>query len=185
MATTATKLMTAEEFALLPEPADGSRQDLVRGEVVTMPPPNWEHGEIAANIGFVIKLYLRKHPIGRVSVEGGAITERDPDMVRGPDVGFMSKERMPLGRRMDHYAEGAPDLVVEVLSPSNTPAKIGEKLAEYFAGGARLAWVVDPEERSVKVYRSAKKGRVLKATATLDGGDVLPGFSCLVSEFFV
>ena len=182
---TATKLMTAEEFMLLPEPVDGSRHELVRGEVVTMFPPNWKHGEIAFNVAFAIKMYLLTNPIGRITVEGGSVVERDPDTVRGPDVSFMSKERMPLEKRMNCYAEGAPDLCVEVLSPSNTRTHIREKLGEYFAGGAKLVWVVDPNERSVKVYRDAANARTVKEDAALDGGDVLPGFSYPVSKFFI
>ena len=183
---TATKLMTAEEFMLLPEPVDGSRHELVRGEVVEMaPPPNWEHGRIAGNVYFAIRLYLTNKPIGEVVVESGVIVDRDPATVRGPDVSFMSKERMPLEKRMNCYAEGAPDLCVEVLSPSNTRTHIREKLGEYFAGGAKLVWVVDPNERSVKVYRDAANARTVKEDAALDGGDVLPGFSYPVSKFFI
>jgi Uma2 family endonuclease len=181
---TAVKLMTAEEFMLLPEPVDGSRQELVRGEVVTMFPPNWEHGEIAGNVFFAIKVYLLNNPIGRVTVEGGSVVDRDPDTVRGPDVSFMSKERMPLDKRMDCYADGAPDLCVEVLSPSNSRSQINEKLDEYFAGGAKLVWVVDPDDHSVTIYRDTLEGRVLKAAATVDGSDVLPGFTCPVADFF-
>jgi Uma2 family endonuclease len=184
MATVATKLITAEEFMLMPDPEDGSRQELVRGKVIIMPPPNYRHGEIAANICFAIKLYLHKHPIGRVAVEGGIITERNPDSVRGPDVSFLSKERVPLGKKIGGWVEGSPDLCVEVLSKSNTPKKIAEKLDEYFDGGSRLVWIVDPKEQAVKVYRTAKKSRLIKADGTIDGGDVLPGFTCPVSEFF-
>lgn len=178
------KLMTAEEFMLLPEPTDGRKQELVRGEVITMFPPNWEHGEIAGNVHFAIKMYLLGNPIGRVTVEGGAVVDREPDTVRGPDVSYMSKERMPLDKRMNAYAEGAPDLCVEVLSPSNTRANIREKLTEYFGGGAKLVWVIDPEDRSTTVYRNAQEGRVLHQGTTIDGGDVLPNFTCPVADFF-
>jgi len=184
MATTATKLLTAEEFERLPDPGDGSRQELVRGEVITMPGPNWQHGEIAANIAFAIKLFLRKKKIGRLTVEGGNVTERGPDTVRSPDVSFMSKDRMPLDVTMDHYAEGAADLCVEVLSPSNKRSEMNDKIAEYFAGGSRLVWVVDPKKRTVTVYTGSKTSRILKDDAVLDGGDVLPGFTCPVAEFF-
>ncbi|HXD86899.1 MAG TPA: Uma2 family endonuclease [Urbifossiella sp.] len=184
MPTTATKLLTAEEFERLPDPGDGSRQELVRGEVITMPGPNWQHGEIAANVAVAIKLFLRKNKIGRVTVEGGNITERGPDTVRSPDVSFMSMERMPLDEKMDRYAEGAADLCVEVLSPSNTRAEMNEKIAEYFAGGSRLVWVVDPKKRTVTVYTGPKTSRIVKDDAVLDGGDVLPGFACPVAEFF-
>src|SRR6185437_14000289 len=128
MATTATKLLTAEEFERLPDPGDGSRQELVRGEVITMPGPNWQHGEIAANIAFAIKLFLRKKKIGRVTVEGGNVTERGPDTVRSPDVSFMSKQRMPLHVTMDHHPEGPADLCLEVPYPSNKRSDMNDQI---------------------------------------------------------
>jgi Uma2 family endonuclease len=184
MATVQTEPVTAEEFALLPEPTDGTRLELVRGEVVRMSRPNWEHGEVAGNVYMLIKLYLRDHPVGRVSVEGGVITERGPDTVRGPDASFMSKDRMPLGERMNRFADQTPDLCVEVVSPSNTRAKLNDKIKEYFFTGCRMVWVIDPDERSVTVFREPMEGKVRKEGATLDGEDVLPGFSCKVTDLF-
>jgi Uma2 family endonuclease len=78
----------------------------------------------------------------------------------------------------------APDLCVEVLSPSNRMARIREKLAEYFQRGVRMVWIADPEDRTVAVYRSPEEGRILHETATLTGEDVLPGFSCQVADLF-
>src|SRR5438034_432914 len=100
MATVATKLMTAEEFFELPNPIRGSKQELVNGRVITMPPPGCEHGEVAGNVFFQIKSFLRTKRIGRAFVESGVITRRNKDSVRGPDVSFYSKKRMPLGRRV-------------------------------------------------------------------------------------
>ncbi len=85
---------------------------------------------------------------------------------------------------MNRYVDGVPDLCVEIPSDTNSRSDIREKLGEYFAGGAKLVWVVDPDDRSVKVYRDAANARVVKEDAALDGGDVLPGFSCPVSKFF-
>jgi Uma2 family endonuclease len=184
MATVETKPITAEEYQRIPDPTDGTRLELVRGEVIAMPRPNWEHGEIAGKVYTEIKLFLRQHPIGRVSVEGGIITERGPDTVRGPDVSFMSKARMPIDERMNRFADQTPDLCVEVVSPSNTRMALNGKIAEYFSTGARMVWVVDPDERSVTVYREPNEGRVLKQGAILDGGDVLAGLSCKVSDLF-
>lgn len=178
------KPVTAEEYALLPDPTDGTKLELIRGEVVTMPRPNWEHGEIAGNVYMMVKLFLRDHPIGRVSVEGGVLTERGPDTVRGPDASFMSKERMPLGERMNRFADQTPDLCVEVVSPSNTRAKLNDKIKEYFFTGCRMVWVIDPDERSATVYREPMEGKVFKDGATLDGEDVLPGFTCKVADLF-
>jgi Uma2 family endonuclease len=184
MAATATQLITAEEFMRMPNPEDGSRQELVRGKVITMPSPFWNHGKIAGNIYFQIRTYLRENPIGQVVVEGGVITQRDPDTVRGPDVSFMSNKRLPPGQTIEGYAEGAPDLCVEVLSKANTPAKIDKKLVEYFGGGSKLVWIVDPKGKTVRVHRSPKRSRLVKVDETLDGGDVLPGFTCAVADFF-
>ena len=84
---------------------------------------------------------------------------------------------MPVG-----YIEIAPDMLIEVLSPSNTGKKIREKLIEYFVKGVRLVWVIAPEDRTLTIYRKADEGRLLHDTATLTGEDVLPGFSCRVSD---
>jgi len=184
MPTVETMPVTAEEYKLLPDPTDGTRLELVAGEVLAMPRPTWEHGEIAGNIFMTIKVFLKQKPIGRVTVEGGVLTERDPDTVRGPDVSFMSKERMPLSERMNKFADQTPDLCVEVLSESNTRRQLNDKIKEYFFTGARMVWVVDPDERSITVYREPDRGSLLKEAATLDGGDVLPGFECKVADLF-
>lgn len=184
MATVATKPVTVEEYELLPEPTDGTQLELIRGEVVAVCRPNWEHGEIAGNIYSIIKAYLKKQQVGRVSVESGVITERNPDTLRGPDVSFISKDRLPLNKRMNEYAKMTPDLCVEVLSPSNTRPELNTKMAEYFSTGAKMIWVVDPDERSVAVYEQPDEGRVFKGRSTLSGGQVLPGFTCSVAEIF-
>jgi Uma2 family endonuclease len=184
METVETKSVTAEEFALLPEPTDGTRLELVRGEVIRVSRPNWEHGEIAGNVGAAIKAYLRTNPIGRVATESGVITDRGPDTVRGPDVNFISKERMPLGERVNRFADQTPDLCVEIVSPSNTRRAMEDKIKEYFFTGAKVVWVVDPDERSVTVFTEPLEGKLLKGDKVLDGGAVLPGFSCKVSDLF-
>ena len=184
MSALATKMMTAEEFALRPKPANGSREELVRGEVVTMPPPSFRHGEIQLAIGSELRAYVRAHKLGRVTVESGVKTDEDPDTVRGPDVAFWGVVRLPVGTTPLVYAEFPADLVVEVLSPSNSHRKMATKVREYLEHGTRLVWVVDPHERNVTVYRKAGEGRLLWEAATIDGEDVLPGFECQVSEFF-
>ena len=185
MSTTApTKLLTAEEFARLPNPIDGSKQELVRGEVVTVPPPNFVHGTVQSNVSFALTAFARQTKGGRVTVESGVVTDTGPDTVRGPDVAYWSFERLPADQVPVVYANVAPDLCVEVKSPSNTPARTTKKVGEYFGCGARMVWVVDPEERTVTVYRKAGDGRVLWEDATITGEDVLPGFTCPLTEFF-
>lgn len=181
---TETKLLTAEEFARLPNPPDGSKQELVKGEVVTMPPPRFEHGECQLAIGSLLRAFVKANRLGRVTVESGLVTEHKPDTVRGPDVAFWSAERLPFDQKPEVYPEVAADLCVEVLSPSDREHRINTKVREYFDGGVRMVWLVDPEDHTITVYRQPGEGRVLWETATLTGEDVLPGFSCRVSEFF-
>lgn len=183
MSTVATKPMTAEEFFLTEEFEDG-KYELVRGEIEFMPPPGFRHGEVQGNIAFIIKLFLKSHRLGRLVTESGAITERDPDSVRGPDVSFYSAARLPFGVEVVAYHDLPPDLCVEVRSPSDTKSGLRAKAHEYLAGGVKLVWVVDPEDHSVTVYDSKLKSTVLEAEATLTADAVLPGFSCTVADFF-
>jgi Uma2 family endonuclease len=177
MSTLATKRLTADEFFDLPEPIDGSKEELVKGEVVTMPAPTFKHGEVQGNVYFAIKSFAKSTRLGRVVVESGVPTERDEDegdTVRGPDVSYYSKERLPLGQ----------DLCVEVLSPSNTKRELREKIKEYFAAGVRMVWIVEPEDRSVTVMTQPGQGQAIYEPGELLGGEVLPGFSCPISELF-
>lgn len=178
------KRLQAEDFFALPEPLDGSKRELIRGEVTTMPAPGLEHGEIQVNVAFLIKTFLKTNRIGRVFTESGTITERDPDTVRGPDVSYYSRERLPLEQRVVKYHTQSPDLCVEVLSPSNTTRQIDAKLREYFFADVREVWVIDPEYRNITIFREPLEGRLYKDGATFVGGEVLPGFTCPVAELF-
>ncbi len=175
------KLLTAEEFFLLPNPPDGSQQELFRGEVITMPPPGALHGVTCSKTDRRLGIFVEDNDRGVVTCnDAGFITGRDPDSVRGPDIAFWSKERLPavpIG-----YIEISPDMLVEVLSPSNTSKQIRAKLQEYFARGVRLVWVIAPEDRTLTIYRTPDEGRLLHETATVTGEDVLPGFECRVSD---
>ena len=175
------KLLTAEEFLLLPEPENGYQQELIRGEIITTAPPGGMHGVTCLKAGRRIGDFVERNDLGTVtSNDTGFITERGPDSVRGPDISFWSKKRLPtvpVG-----YIETAPDLLVEVLSPSNTSKQIRAKLKEYFATGVRLVWVVAPEDRTLTIYRIPNEGRVLHESALVSGEDVLPEFTCRVSD---
>jgi Uma2 family endonuclease len=184
MTPTATKLITAEEFARMPNPEDGSQQELVRGEIVTMPPPGFLHGKVQKNVCFILESFNRSKRMGHVTVESGVPTTRSPDTVRGPDVAYWSYEKIPSGSIPDGWAEVPPDLCVEVLSPNDTQKKTNEKVREYLQRGVRMVWVVHPENRTVVVFRKSNQGWLLIEDATINGEDVLPGFQCLVSEFF-
>lgn len=184
MTTVETKKLTAEEFFDLPEPKDGSKQELVRGEVITMAAPGVEHGEIQLALGSLIRVFLMSNKIGRVVTESGVVTEHNDDTVRGPDVSYYSKERLPLDKRVVKYNDQPADLCVEVKSPSNTMKQLKAKAKEYLFAGVRLVWIVEPEDRTVTVITDPLESRTLEPEATLDGGDVLPGFSCQVADLF-
>ncbi len=180
----ALKLLTAEQFSRLPDPSDGSKQELVRGEIITMPPPGVEHGEIQGNAYMLVKGHVRARKLGRVAVESGVKTESDPDTVRGPDISYWSYKRLPAGKRVVGYHDLAPDLGIEIRSPDQSWSKLLEKVKEYLTAGVRMVWLIDPDERTVTVYRKRGKPRVLGEDDALTGDDVLPGFSCCVAEFF-
>jgi Uma2 family endonuclease len=149
-----------------------------------MPPPGFIHGIVQGNILFLLQVYARQTNAGRVTPETGIITETNLDTVRGPDVAYWSFERLPADRVPELYPEVAADLCVEVLSPSNTDEKMTRKVREYLACGVRLVWVVDPDERTVTVYTKPGDGTVLWEDAVLTGGEVLPEFTCPLSEVF-
>lgn len=180
----ATKPLTAEEFLLTPEPQDGMKYELVRGELEAMPSPGLRHGEVQGNTFMVVKLFLKETRLGRVFTESGAITERNPDTVRGPDVSYYSKENLPLDKEVVGYHDQPPDLCVEIISPSNSMRKLKDKAKEYLFAGVRLVWIIDPDDKTVTVITDPLESRTLETGATLDGGTVLSGFSCKVAVLF-
>lgn len=174
------RLYTAEEYADLD---DNRRTELVRGVLQVREPVGLAHAFTAVEIACAIRIYLETHPIGVTLVEAGYVTERGPDTVRGPDVSFMTYERAK-GQSGHGFAKIAPDLAVEVLSPSNEPRDVERKVSEYFAMGARLVWVADPKKRTVTVLAPEALPYVLAGDEFLDGGDVLPGFGVAVKKLF-
>jgi Uma2 family endonuclease len=183
MTPTTGKLITAEEFLRMPRPPDGSRQELVRGVIETMPPPGGLHGARCWRVARRLGNFVEEHGIGHVFInDTGFVSERGPDTVRGPDVSFWSKQR--LSEIPEGYIEIPPDLAVEVVSPTDHYSHVRRKVREYLDKGVRLIWVVDPFDRSVTVYRSLKDEDILTDTQTVDGSDVLPGFSCRVADLF-
>lgn len=176
------KSLTIEEFRKLPEPLDGSREELLRGEVIAMPPPQSRHGLIQLQIGFLLKSVIGPKNLGWVMTETGVVIERDPDSLFGPDVVFWSVKRVPV--RPETSIEIPPDLVVEVLSPDDRKAAVREKIRDYLKSGVRLVWLVDPDVRTVTVYAGSMRGTELDESETITGGDVLPEFTCTVAQFF-
>ena len=182
--TTTLQRSTANELFEMPH--DGFRYELVRGELRKMSPAGGEHGAIAANAILLIYQHVRANSLGVCfGAETGFKIASDPDTVRAPDVAFVSRERIPEEGIPKKFWPGAPDLAVEVLSPGDTYNEVEEKVEDWLAAGARAVWVVNPKRRAVSVYRPATGVTRLSGADELDGGDVVPGFRCKVSEFFV
>ncbi len=177
------QLLTAEELWAMPE-APGKRYELVRGELVEVPPAGALHGLIA---GLIYRLLAAfdEQGLGYAFPDGvGYIIRRDPDVVRIPDASFVSRGRIPAGGVPKGFWPFAPDLAVEIVSPGDTATELRAKVREYLDAGTRLVWVAWPDERAVTVYGPAGEVRELGPDDALDGADVLPGFRVRVAELF-
>ena len=179
--TTQKTLLTAEEFYLFCCENDG-RYELVDGEVLELAPANDEHGETAGNVVTAFNNYSRPRGIGRARVETGYTLRTGPDTVRGPDVSFVLQPRVE--GRGSGFPVGAPDIAVEVVSPSNTAAEVARKVAEYLAAGSQRVWVIYPAARRVVIHRA--DGSVLSygGDDVIADEELLPGFSLPLSEIF-
>jgi Uma2 family endonuclease len=159
--------------------------ELVGGRIVRMTPTNPTHGRIEVNVAAALRAFVRTQNLGVVMAgEVGVFTTRNPDTVRAPDVLFLSHERDARRTRRDGFLDVAPDLVVEILSPTDRPDAVRRKLVEYFAAGVRLAWVIDPATRTVRVHQARGETRSLGAGDVLSGADVLPGFELPIQDVF-
>ena len=176
------RITTGELFDL---PDDGGRCELVEGEVVHRTRRGAAHGALTARTGRLLDEYVEAHDFGVCcGAETGFILRRGPDTVRAPDAAVVLKSRIPETGIPSSYWPFAPDLAVEVVSPSDRLGEVHVKITEYFAAGTRLVWLVEPKTRMVHVYRSAREVEVAGSEQDLTGGDVLPGFRCAVGRLF-
>jgi len=176
-------LMTAQELLELPD--DGLRHELVRGELTTMAPAGYPHGMASARIGALLDAFVRERSLGDVlGAETGFTIARDPDTVRAPDAAFVSIARRPAPDDLKGFAQLAPDLVAEVISPDDRAGQVAAKVLEWLGAGCRLVWVLYPQLRRVVVHLPDGVSRTLGEGDELDGGDVLPGFRVPVAELF-
>jgi Uma2 family endonuclease len=184
MSATSRALVTIAEFERMPDPPDGSKLELVRGEIVVMPPPKGKHGIICQRIARFLGNHVEPAKLGWVtSNDSGVILERGPDTLVGPDVAFWSITRQPAAP--EGYFEIPPDLAVEVLSPDDRRKAVRNQIKSYLTNSVRLVWLVDPETRTVIVCaKGTPRGVEYDEADTLDGGDVLPGFTCKVADVF-
>lgn len=163
------------------------RRELVDGEVVEMAPVGGVHGQVTLRIARKLAEHVETHGGGEVVVgDVGFVLHLpdDPERVRAPDVAFVTTERLPDGRVPQGFPAGAPDLAVEVLSPTDNPVDVQRKVRDYLEGGARLVWVVAPAARAATAYRPDGSARFLREHEALEGEDVLPGLTIRLSDLF-
>lgn len=157
--------------------------DLVEGELVAMSPPGFDHGCIVSDIAATLREFVRARKLGVVAVEAGFCVARDPDTVRAPDVAFVRAERIPPGG-VRAFFDGAPDLAVEVISPSDRASDVLAKADDWLRFGCTVVWVIDPETKTVTVYSGRPQTLFLSQNDTLVCEELLPSFSLPVSQVF-
>lgn len=178
-----TRRITAEELMRMPD--DEHRYELVRGELRVMSKPGFEHGFVAAKIGVLLGAYVQERKLGAtLAAETGFLLESDPDTVRAPDAAFISEERVAKVGRTKKFWPGAPDLAVEVVSPSDSFNEVQEKALFWLASGTIAVLVLDPADRTATVYRDGGDAHVYSPGDTLDLSEAVPGFSVTVDELF-
>jgi Uma2 family endonuclease len=184
-----TRLLTADDLLAL---GSDCHCELVEGRLVPlydeedpMSPAAHEHGEVAMEIGFRVKEFVRARRLGRTfAAETGFRLRRNPDTVRAPDFAFVAHGRITANLAISPYLDLAPDLVVEVLSPGDRAGEIARTVREYLVAGVRLVWIAYPALQVLVVHYPNGTSRSLSAEDELSGEDVLPGFVCRVSELF-
>ena len=180
---TATKqLMTAAD--LLDMPGDGFRYELVRGELRKTPPAGHHHGRIAVSIAAQLQMHTKANELGATyAAETGFLLASNPDHVRAPDVAFVRQERADAADT-ERFFLGAPDLAIEVISPSDRYSEVEEKVADWLASGTLAVVVIDPHRRTAKVHRPTMGADDLTEADTLDLSDVVPGWQMPVKDIF-
>lgn len=181
MSSATQKLLTIEEFLQLP---DHEHLELVRGEVKKSMPPSKDHGIIAVAIATLLRIWTMQGVGGKVGVETGFILVRNPETVRGPDIYYVGEEKVSADSKSGAFWTVAPDLAVEVVSPSETAEDIRAKVRDFLTAGTPLVWVIYPRTREVEVHTPDGVARTYSNEDKLEFPDVLPGFSCKVSEIF-
>jgi Uma2 family endonuclease len=175
--------MTAEE--LLQYSHEPYQQELIDGRLHEMEPPGAEHGYVAMRIGSLLMQHVEAGDLGLVfASETGFKLASDPDTVRAPDVAFVAKARVEETGIPRGYWPGAPDLAIEVVSPTDRHSRVEGKALHWLEAGTRAVVVVDPPRRTATVYRGAHDIRVLHADEALGLDDVVPGWSPPVGAFF-
>jgi Uma2 family endonuclease len=173
--------LTLDEYEHLVED-DGYRSELSRGRVVREPRPGALHSHLSFQLAIILHDYVKKNDLGAVQIAVGFRLAENPPTVRGSDVSFISKTRLPAEIPVSWWPF-APDLAVEIASPARSVSELQEKIFEYFEAGTRQIWVVDVRTRSVMVYRSLSDIRIVRAPGVLEAVEILPGLRLDLDAF--
>jgi Uma2 family endonuclease len=179
------RIMTAEELLLMGDASVG--YELIAGRLVKMSPTGGRHGNIESRLDRVLGNYIDSHDLGvLLAGEPGFILSRNPDTVLAPDLAFIrsGREPDPNSPLWDEYLPVIPDLVIEVVSPSQYKPEMLDKANKWLAAGVRLVWVVWPKAQQVDVWRPGQPLLTLNTGDQLDGYDILPGFAHPVGKLF-
>ena len=183
MSTTSTALMTAEELMNLPD--DNMRHELINGELITMPLTGLPHGRLALLIGASLLQFVLDHKLGQVySNDAGFQLTWNPDTVLGPDISFVSKERLKTVSELKGYWQGPPDLAVEVLSPGDRPGKVKRKVSQWLSFGTKQVWLVDEKHSTITIYRSESDSTMFSGSDYLESPELFPGFRLSLDSIF-
>jgi Uma2 family endonuclease len=172
--------VTAQQLFEMP---DQERFELVQGELVPMSPPGFDHGCIVLDVAAALREFVQAGKLGLVAVEAGFCLSHDPDTVRSPDVAFVRAERIPHGG-VRAFFQGAPDLAVEVISPSDRASEVISKAQDWLQSGCTVVWVIDPETKTVTAYSNGPQTLFLSAKDTLTCEELLPGFRLPIARVF-
>ena len=168
---------------LLDLPKDGFRYEIVRGELRKKMPSGILHALIAGRIAGLLSGFIRQRRLGEIlTAEPGFKLSLTPETLRVPDVSFMRMDKFLQIKNLDKFYSGAPNLAVEVISPSETFQDEQEKIEDYLASGVEMIWIVRPKQTTITVYRPQHELTVLRIGDSLDGADVIPGFTCSVED---
>ena len=178
-----TKLLTADDLLRLH--SEGVRGELIRGVLCETMSVGGEHAEIVMNLGPILSNFVKPRRLGRLAASDvGVRLRRNPDTVREPDIAFISAQKLPLEIRNVGYYEVVPDLVIEIISPNDRLSEVHDKARMWLNYGVSLVWVVYSDSRAVEVHSIDGPVVTLYEDDTLDGGAILPGFTCPVRDIF-
>lgn len=178
-----TDIMTADELFEMEE--DEYKYELIQGRLIRMAPGGFEHSSIGTTVIMHLGNHVASNQLGRVfGADLGVVFSRDPDTVRAPDVCFIRQERLAKQTDRTRFSEVIPDLAVEIISPSDRASDVTAKALFYIEHGVRLVWIIDPQDRTVKVYSPDNPPYLFNEHDELDGGDILPDFRLAVREIF-